>query len=84
RAEKGLSLRNNVRVHAIIDAQRRRTKSHACSTATCVATNVSAYHRAPTGTRKSVHVTITGRHRKAVQNALEFSGVSLKDVANLP
>ncbi|KAK3021649.1 hypothetical protein RJ639_046373, partial [Escallonia herrerae] len=71
-------------MHAIIDARQRRTKSHACSTATCVATNVSAYHRAPTGTRKSVRVTITGRHQKAVPNALDFSWVSLKDVANLP
>ena len=51
------------------DVLRLPTKSRASSTATSAAQSVSAFHQAPTGTKRSALATTTGRPRKATPSA---------------
>ncbi|ANM64788.1 GAST1 protein homolog 5 [Arabidopsis thaliana] len=53
--------------------QQHHTRSHACSFASSVAKNVFVFLLALSATNKLVHVTTTGRLKKAVQNVLKTS-----------
>jgi hypothetical protein len=60
----------NVLVHVLIDVLRLLTRSHVCSFATSVVTNVCVSHLELMVTRKSVHVITTGKLKKENQSAL--------------
>ncbi|KAK2983352.1 hypothetical protein RJ640_010729, partial [Escallonia rubra] len=61
----------NAQLHAIIDAQLRRIRSHVCSFATSVAKHVSVSRLAHLEIKKNARVTTIGTQRKGVLNALE-------------
>ncbi|KAL9673470.1 hypothetical protein QQ045_029728 [Rhodiola kirilowii] len=66
-----VNVSNSVPALVITDVQKHRTGSHVFSTATCVVSSASAFHRGLMTTRKSVLATTTGKQRKENPSALE-------------
>ncbi|KAG7575761.1 Ribonuclease H-like superfamily [Arabidopsis thaliana x Arabidopsis arenosa] len=64
---------NNATQSVATVVQQHHTRSHACSFASSVAKNVFVFLLVLTATNKVVHVTTTGRLKKAAQNVLNTS-----------
>ncbi|GER46040.1 cytotoxic and regulatory T-cell molecule [Striga asiatica] len=73
-----LAQKQNVEEDAEIDAQRHRSRSHACFFARNAAQSVCVCHLARTVTSKFALATTTGRPKGVDQNALEQKHVQLE------
>ncbi|KAL3647644.1 hypothetical protein CASFOL_008612 [Castilleja foliolosa] len=62
---------DSVEANVIVDAQTQNIRTIVCCSATSVVTSACACHLAPMDKKNVARVTITGRPKKADQNALE-------------